>query len=197
MKNVNENLAAFLRVLDPCDDSTGGGTASAIAGAMAGALVAMVARLSVGRDGMREKAFYEGLGGEAQEISEALFDGGRDDSQAFDAVRQAYRLPKKSDEEKASRHTAIQEAIIQATLIPLANTERCWRVIELARKLERRFNPNLASDLECAIHLARAGLLGCAANVAINVPTIKDVETATELAGRAHELTRLIEEHDG
>ena len=55
---MDENVAAFLKVLDPEDNSTGGGTASAVAGAMAGALVGMVARLSVGRKGMETEWFY-------------------------------------------------------------------------------------------------------------------------------------------
>jgi formiminotetrahydrofolate cyclodeaminase len=97
---MNENIEAFLRVLDPVDNSTGGGTASALAGAMAAALVAMVARLSIGKEGLEAEAFYRELGAEAQVLSDELLDGGREDSQAFMDVRAAYKLPKQTDEQK-------------------------------------------------------------------------------------------------
>lgn len=188
---MNENVEAFLRVLDPTDSSTGGGTASAVAGAMAAALVAMVARLSIGKDGLETEAFYRELGAEAQVLSDELLDGGREDSEAFAAVRAAYRLAKHTDEERTVRRQAIQRAMIEATRVPVANMERCWRVLELAMQLRGRSNPNAASDLQCALHLARAGLLGCADNVEINLPAIRDQAVAGELAERAGSLRAL------
>jgi formiminotetrahydrofolate cyclodeaminase len=185
---MDENIEAFLRVLDPADNSTGGGTASAVAGAMAAALVAMVARLSVGKEGLEAEAFYRELGAEAQVLSDELLNGGREDSRAFMAVRAAYRLPKQTDDQKIARRQAIQQAIVHAARVPLVNMERCWRVLELGLQLRGRSNPNAASDLECALHLARAGLLGCADNVEINLPGIKDQQVAAELAERARSL---------
>ncbi len=185
---MNENVEAFLRVLDPTDSSTGGGTASAVAGAMAAALVVMVARLSIGKDGLHTEAFYRELGAEAQVLSDELLHGGREDSEAFAAVCAAYRLAKHTDEERTVRRQAIQRATIEAARVPVANMERCWRVLELAMQLRGRSNPNAASDLECALHLARAGLLGCADNVEINLPAIRDQLVAGELAERAGSL---------
>jgi len=181
---VDENITAFLKVLDPADNSTGGGTASAVAGAMAGALVAMVARLSIGKEGMEPELFYKELGASAEALSRELFSGGREDSQAFEAVRNAFRLPKQSDEEKTVRREAIQAAWVQAARVPLANAERCRQVLELATQLRGRSNPNAASDLECAMYLARAGMLGCVENVEINLPAIKDQKVTAELAER-------------
>ena len=188
---MDENVEAFLRLLDPADNSTGGGTASAVAGAMAAALVAMVARLSIGKEGLEAKSFYRELSAEAEALSGELLDGGREDSDAFMAVLSAYRLAKDTDEEKSARREAIQRAVLQAARVPLANMERCWRVLELAMQLQGRSNPNAASDLECALHLARAGLLGCADNVEINLPAIKDLQAAGELAERARSLKAL------
>lgn len=188
---MDENVEAFLRLLDPADNSTGGGAASAVAGAMAAALVAMVARLSIGKEGLEAKSFYRELSAEAEALSGELLDGGREDSDAFVAVLSAYRLAKDTDEEKSARREAIQQAVLQAARVPLANMERCWRVLELAMQLQGRSNPNAASDLECALHLARAGLLGCADNVEINLPAIKDLQAAGELAERARSLKAL------
>ena len=199
---MNENVVAFLKVLDPADNATGGGTASAVAGAMAGALVAMVARLSIGKDGMEPDSFYNEVGAAAEALSSELFDGGREDSQAFEAVRSAFRLAKQTDEEKAARREAIRAAWVHASRVPLANAERNARVLELGARLRGRSNPSAASDLACAMHLARAGVLGCVENVEINVPAIRDGgkdedrEVAAELAERAHALRELVAAHD-
>jgi formiminotetrahydrofolate cyclodeaminase len=190
---MDENIAAFLKVLDPSDNSTGGGTASAVAGAMAGALVAMVARLSLGKEGMESESFYRELGASAETLSTELFNGGHEDSQAFESVRRAFRLPKDSDEEKSVRREAIQAAWIHAARVPLANAQRCRQVLELGAQLRDRSNPNAASDLACAMYLARAGMFGCLENVEINLPAIKDTQVAAELTERVSALRNLDE----
>jgi formiminotetrahydrofolate cyclodeaminase len=79
-------------------------------------------------------------------------------------------------------------AILHATDVPLANAEGCGRVLALCRKLQGRSNPNAASDLESAGHLALAGLKGCLANVAINLPGVKDPAQAARIRARADAL---------
>ena len=185
---MDENMAAFLKVMDPADNTTGGGTASAVAGAMAAALVAMVARLSVGKEWLEADPFYANKAAEAQNLSHQLFAGGFEDSQAFEAVRNAYGLAKVTEEEKVARREAIHDAWITAARVPLANAERCERILELAEQLRGRSNPTARSDLKCALYLARAALLGCVENVEINLPSVKNEETAEELLARAQEL---------
>lgn len=188
---MDPKINAFLRVLDPEDNATGGGAASAVAGSMAAALVGMVARLSVGRKNMPEPdSYYADVDAEAQSLSQALLDGSNADSQAFDAVMAAYRLPKETDEEKQARSAAIQDAMAGATEIPLRNAENCARVLELAQALTGRSNANAASDLECAIFLARAGLQGALSNAAINIPSIKDETVRLHFHERLETLRR-------
>lgn len=180
---------AFLRVLDPADNSTGGGTASAIAGAMAAALVGMVARLSPGKAAVQEaEAFYCELAAQAEALSAELMRGGSEDALGFDAVQAAYRLPRQNDAQKADRQQAIRQAWLDATRVPMANAERCARVLELCACLQGRANPKAASDLECAGHLARAGALGCMATAEINLPHIHDEAQAALLRERVHQL---------
>ena len=171
---MEKNIEAFLRVMDASDNTTGGGTASAIAGAMAAGLAGMVARLSIGKKNMAPASHYEEVAGRSEKLVKALFEGGRKDSEAFSVVSAAYRLSKETDEEKAERSRAIQEAMIHATEVPLRNARACHEVLNLCRSLRNCFNKNAASDLACAEHLAHAGLLGCIANVRINLPAIKD-----------------------
>ena len=185
---MDENLKAFLRVLDPEDNQTGGGTASAVAGAMAAALVGMVARVSIGKKGMEPEAFYRQIDRQARDLSTALFSGAHADSQAFDAVMDAYRAPKDTPEQKARRSQAVQDALVGATRVPLDNAERCARTLALCAGLEGRSNPNAASDLDCARYLARAALLGCLSNIRVNLASIKDPETAAQLTTRYENL---------
>jgi len=183
-----ENISAFLRVLDPTDDVTGGGTASAVAGAMAAGLVAMVARLSIGKKGMEDEIDYRAIDDESQRLSATLFTGGREDSEAFQAVRAAYRQAGGDTESRASRREQIQRAVILAARVPLKNAEACKEVLELCARLEGYSSPNAESDLECACHLARAGLLGCLANVEINLGSLEDDKQCRRLWERVRAL---------
>lgn len=186
---MDSKYNAFFRVLDPEDNATGGGAASAVAGAMAASLAGMVARLSIGRKNMPEPdAYYEEINREALELSDGLLAGSNADSQAFDAIMAAYRLPKDSDAEKIARSAAIQAAMEGATETPLHNAENCARVLDLARALTGRSNANAASDLECAVFLAQAGLNGALSNADINIPGIKDESAREKYQARADRL---------
>lgn len=190
---VDEVRDAFLRVLDSQDTTTGGGTAAAIAGAMAGGLIAMVAGLSIEKEGLAPKEYYLEIVAEADSLAEELLEGGYQDSLAFSSVRAAYRLSKSTQNEKIIRGEAIQAAWIQAARVPLNNAAACARLLKLADRLQGRSNQNAASDLVCAYHLARTGLLGCLANVKINLPSIKDSEIVMELEKISAELSALVD----
>ncbi len=95
-------IEAFLKVLDPEDDSTGGGAASAVAGAMAAGLAGMVARVSTGKPDMESDEFYDEIDGRAQTLTRELLAGAADDSTAFEAVMAGFRMPKDTDGQKAA-----------------------------------------------------------------------------------------------
>ncbi|MEI6385481.1 MAG: cyclodeaminase/cyclohydrolase family protein [Spirochaetota bacterium] len=202
-------METYLKVLDPDDSSAGGGSASAIAGAMAGALLALVARFS--RPSLRKKAFSapadlaeglsvgsagaspdalddaacEGIALRAIALSQRLHAGAREDTEAFQAVRDSYRLPRASEAEKAKRQLEVQAAWVLATRKPLENAEACLALLELGRELRLTVNPNVHSDYSSGIYLARAGLLGCLDNVSINLPSLRDEGLAAAIALRA------------
>jgi formiminotetrahydrofolate cyclodeaminase len=185
---TDSDLEAFLKVLDPADDATGGGTASAVAGAMAAGLVGMVARVSKGKPDLESDDFYVAIDNEAQQLTRDLMQGGKEDSEAFGAVMRAFTLPKCTEEEKAARSAAIQEGMVGASRVPLENGVRCVRVLELADRLSASFNRNAESDLAVARSLARSGAEGCLANVAINLSSVKDESVKAEIEARAREL---------
>jgi formiminotetrahydrofolate cyclodeaminase len=185
----DERTATFLRVLDPADNSTGGGSASAIAGSMAAALAAMVARLSLGGAGGEPDVYYQEIADRGAALTEALLAGSGEDARSFDAVMMAYRLPKAADADKDARRAAIRAAMIHATRVPLRNAELCAEVLALVARLEGCSNPRALSDLQSAGYLAHAGLQGCLANVAINLPGVKDPRVAEEIRARVRDLS--------
>ncbi|MCL7966232.1 MAG: cyclodeaminase/cyclohydrolase family protein [marine benthic group bacterium] len=185
---TDADIEAFMKVLDSEDDATGGGTASAVAGAMAAGLVGMVARVSKGKPDLETDEFYDAIDTEAQQLTRDLMMGGREDSAAFGAVMRAFTLPKCTEEEKAARSAAIQEGMVGATRVPLENGTRCVRVLELADRLSASFNQNAESDLAVARSLASSGAEGCLANVEINLSSVKDDEVKAEIEARANEL---------
>jgi len=183
-----KDTETFLKVLDPEDSSTGGGSAAAISGAMAGALVAMVCRLCAKAPETEDDEAFRRSALEGRQLSERLLAGSREDALAFQAVRSAFKLAKGSEEERKKRSQAIQSAWIEAARIPLENAARCWQALQLGSQLSGRVLPQVRSDLNCAILLARAGLLGCLENVDINLPSIQDQTIVSELGEQANRL---------
>ncbi len=187
-----DGIRALLRVLDPEDNATGGGTASAVAGAMAAALLAMVGRLSMGKPGMEPESFYRPLLMEAEGLARELMQGAFEDAAAFDLVMAAYRMPKTDEKERVRRNKAIQEAMEKAACVPLKNAKACSRVLELCGILEQRFNPNASSDFNCARYLALAGLKGCLENIRINLPHLKSPELAKKVEQETQNLQKWV-----
>lgn len=165
----------FLQRLASGEPTPGGGTASASAGAAGAALVVMVAGLTVGRKG------YEDVSDEATDVSEEagllreeLQDLMDEDSLAFEAVMEALRMPKGSDQDKKARRHALRAATRQATEVPLQVMRRSQRVVRLAARMAEIGNRNALSDALVAAELGRAAVRGAAYNVRINLSGLSD-----------------------
>jgi formiminotetrahydrofolate cyclodeaminase len=96
------------------------------------------------------------------------------DTEAYDLVVGAYRLPKTTDEEKAARTAAIQAALKAATEAPLEVMRRCREALTLAPVVGSLGNANASSDVKVAVGLLRAGFDGARENVDINLGSVKD-----------------------
>jgi len=175
----------FLERLASGDPTPGGGSASALAGALGAALVSMVCNLTVGREKYAaHDAEVREILAESGQLVETLRDGIDQDAAAYDKVMAAFRLPRVSEEEKAARQAAIQTATQAASLVPLALVEASAQVIEQAERAVGKTNANAASDLAVAALLGAAALDGAAANVEINLSGLKDTAVRAEIAGR-------------
>lgn len=170
-------LGNFLERLASVDPTPGGGSASALAGAMAAALVAMVARLSQGKGGDDEALARTIHWAErARETLTALVE---QDAQAFDGVMQTMRMPRGTELEKRARTEATQQALRAATDVPLQVMRTVRDVLRETPALARSGNLNAVSDVAVAVLLGYAAIHGALHNVRINLASIKDEEYVT------------------
>jgi methenyltetrahydrofolate cyclohydrolase len=174
---VDLTIREFSERLASSDPAPGGGSASAVSGALAAALAAMVARLTIGREKYAEhQDEMETLLAQAERLRGQMLALVDADTAAYQNVLEAYRLPKRDASQVAARKAAIQEALLHAADIPLAAAEACVQVLNLAALASQHGNKNAASDAAVAALLAHAALHGAARNVRINLEQIEDKE---------------------
>lgn len=163
----------------------GGGSASALAGAMGAALVHMVVELSAGREEHKEhEAELRRIGLAAANWQSELLNLAVLDANAYDAVIQARRLPRRTDQERRHRQVQVDAAMQDATRVPLTVAEIASNVLDLAAEVAPTGNRNAVSDAGVAAQLASAALRGAALNVRINLPLLVDDELRNEAGER-------------
>jgi methenyltetrahydrofolate cyclohydrolase len=171
-RTVTDLLAAF----QSSEPTPGGGSASALAGAIGASLLAMVAGLPKPRAVTEdERTRLEGARRRCAALSAELARLIDRDSEAYELVMAAYRRPKGSDEEKATRAAAIQEALRAAIAAPLDVMKACAAAIEEASTVAALGNASASSDVEVVLELLTAGLRGAQLNVDINLGSVKDM----------------------
>lgn len=167
----------------------GGGTISAYMGALGAALGTMVANLSSHKAGWDDRwEEFSTWAERGQAIQAELMTLVDEDTEAFNRIMAAFGLPKGTDEEKAARMVAIQEATLFATEVPLHTMQASIKVFELCRAMAEEGNPNSVSDAGVGVLAARAAVLGAGLNVKINAGGLKDRAAADRLVGQANAL---------
>ncbi len=165
----------FLNELSTNSPAPGGGSVAALAGSLGAALSSMVAALTHEKKDMLEnKPLMDEIGVEAQELKDRLAILVEEDTQAFNKVIEANRLPVTTDEEKSIKKENLENANKYAIQIPLETAQKCLRVIELSELLVINGNPNSVSDAGVAAEVALAGLRGACMNVMINLSAVED-----------------------
>ena len=167
----------------------GGGTIAAYMGALGAALGTMVANLSSHKPGWDARwEEFSNWADKGQKIQTELMALVDEDTEAFNRIMSAFGMPKGTDEEKALRSAAIQDATLYATQVPLHTMKASYNVFELCRAMAEEGNPNSVSDAGVGALAARAAVLGAGLNVKINAAGLKDRATADKLVAEANEL---------
>ena len=187
---TERTVADFLDTLASSEPTPGGGSTAALSGALAAGLVSMVCHLTVGKRRFRDvEATLRDVLTQAEALRLRLTELMERDAAAYAAVMSAYRLPKESPEEKEHRESAIQEALEQATLVPLEIAESCAQVLELALPAAELGNPWAISDAGAGALLAEAAIHAALLNVHINLRNQQDTHLATDARRRMEDLT--------
>lgn len=194
-KTINEFMADLASDLP----APGGGGVAALSGALAAGLLSMVCHLTIGKKG------YESVEEQIKEILvksdslhkelTCLID---DDANVFNQVIASFKLPKETEEDKAARTAAIQDAYKRAAEIPFMIASTCLEVLELGQSMLGISNVNVISDIGVAAINGLAGVEAGVMNVNVNLPFIKDAAYVEEKKGALEQLlntSRVIKEN--
>ncbi len=172
---VELTVKGFLDATAGSDPVPGGGSVSALNGAIAAALAEMVANLTIGKKKYEDKeSLMRKIAAEAAELQAGFVKAIDEDSDAYNAVFEAFKLPKENDQEKSVRSDAIQAATKVAAQIPLQVARKAAGMMDLLAQVASEGNQNAITDACVAMMCARNAVLGAALNVRINLLSLKD-----------------------
>lgn len=196
MKFEETTIKAFIDELASNSPAPGGGSVAALCGSLAAGLEAMVANLTLGKEKYRtgwdkmNKVLEEGEKLRAEFISLM-----NEDTESFNLFMQALKMPKETEEQKASRKAAMGEASKAATAVPLRTLESCVKAAELSFAAAKYGNSNAVSDAGVAALLAEAAGKAASYNVKINLPGIADEAFAKECCERMEKALAEVVKH--
>ena len=188
---VRMSVAGFTAETASESAAPGGGSVSALMGALGAALGTMVANLSAHKRGWDERwKEFSDVAEQGQALIGELLALVDEDTAAFNRIMDAFSLPKGTEEEKAARGRAIEEATLYAASVPLRTMEASLKALPLALEMARKGNPASASDAGVAALAAVAGIRGARLNVRINAAGLSDPAPAKPLLERADEIVK-------
>lgn len=182
MKLQDLTLKQFLEKTAANEAIPGGGSVSALLGALAASLAEMMANLTIGKKNYTE--VEEQMKATAKSMSEVRWHFVNDidrDADAYGLVMEAYRLPKDTDEQKNTRNEKIQEAMKVASLVPMEVAERGCEMFDLIIETIRKGNKNAVTDGLVGLMTCRTAIMGALLNVRINLGGINDHGFVNEL----------------
>lgn len=182
-------LQQFIDKVISNDPVPGGGSVSALNGALAASLSAMVANLTVGRKKYAEvNDLMQELAARLETAARRLLADVDRDSEAYDRVFSAFKLPKDTDEQKAVRSEAIQRETKYAAQVPMEVARAVHEILPHIATVAQRGNSNAVTDACVAMMCARTAVLGALLNVKINLSSIKDEAFVKAMAEEAARL---------
>jgi len=190
-KLVDRTLEGFTQETASESPAPGGGSISAAMGAFGAALATMVANLSSHKPGWDDR--WEEFSNWAEKgkfYMEQLIKMVDEDTAAFNRIMDAFGLPKGTDEEKAARTKAIQDATLYAIEVPFRVMNLCFESMEVIKAMAEHGNPNSVSDAGVGALAARSAVMGAFLNVKINASGLKDKDKANEFISRGAEIVK-------
>lgn len=188
-KLVDLTVSEFANETSRESPAPGGGTIAAYMGALGAALGTMVANLSAHKRGWDERwEEFSQWADRGQDIVRRALHLVDEDTEAFNRIMDAFGLPKGTEEEKAARSQAIQDATLYATKVPLETMKTAYAAFDICRAMAQEGNPASVSDAGVGALAARSAVLGAWLNVRINAASLKDRATADAILAEAKEM---------
>lgn len=188
---VSMKISDFVAEVSRETPAPGGGSVAALAGALGAGLVSMVSTLTAYKTGNAEIDDKLNTAAEqCQEVIQALVKTIDDDTVAFNAYREALRLPDKTEEQKKAKKTAVQNAITNAASIPMQTAELSLKALKASEIAAEYGNVNAISDVGTGAYTAYAGFMGGIYNVLINIKSIDDARYKTKMEQTCADLKR-------
>lgn len=185
-KLVDMSVTRFAQETASESPAPGGGSVSALCGAMGASLGTMVANLSSHKKGWDSRwEEFSNYAEHGQELMREMLYLIDEDTNAFNAIMAAFGLPKATEDEKLARKAAIQDATIYAIKIPFRTMEVALQAMDLAIAMAAKGNPNSVSDAGVGALCARTAVKGCYLNVMINAQDLKEHPEVKPLLERA------------
>jgi glutamate formiminotransferase/formiminotetrahydrofolate cyclodeaminase len=189
------NVNSFLSELASSSPAPGGGSVAALAGSLGAALSSMVCSLTLGKDK------YVDVQDEIKDVLRKSEKSRKDliklideDTQAFNDVIKAFKMPKETIEQKEKRSQAIQQGYKTAAKIPLETAKKCEEILDLAIIVAKKGNQNSITDAAVSALMAHAGLKSALLNVKINLGSIKDEDFVENTTIRIDKLQKNADE---
>lgn len=177
MSLITKNISEFLNELAGSSPAPGGGSVSALAGALGSALISMVSSLTIGKKKYAEvEGEMKDVLVESEKLRAKLTSLVDKDTDAFNLVMSAFGMPKETDDQKNARTAAIESATKEATMVPLDVMHVCLDAVALSETVARKGNTNALSDAGVSALLLRAGCRGAYYNVKINLSSLEDTD---------------------
>ena len=189
----NLSIAEFLEKIASSAPVPGGGSVAALAAALAASLAEMVANLTIGKEGFEDvDREMQAIAKKTRNYRDKLVQDIDKDADSYKAVVTAYGMAKTTDEEKLRRTTAIQEALKQATLVPLKVAGDAADLLELAASAAQKGNKNAITDAAVGVMMARTAVLAALYNVKINLNSIQDTAFVDSISKEVNALEEKI-----
>jgi methenyltetrahydrofolate cyclohydrolase len=188
-KLVKQNIKMFLDEVASSSPAPGGGSVAALAGALGAALTSMVCNLTKAKQG------YESVQDEialvfekCEELRKDLTDLIDKDTDAFNEVMRALKMPKETEDQKEQRRDAMQTAFKQAADVPLETARKCVQILDVAHIAAVKGNKSSITDAAVSALMAQTGVQAAMLNVRINLSSIKDTDYVQQVTTELHEL---------
>ncbi|OIK11063.1 sugar ABC transporter substrate-binding protein [Bacillus sp. MUM 116] len=189
---LEKSCNVFIEELSSKSPVPGGGGASAYVGALGMALGSMVGNLTVGKKKYKdvEKDIIELLK-RSEEIINQLKALVKKDAEVFYPLSQAYGLPSLTEEEKQHKESVLQEALVEASMVPLEIAKNCLEAIRLHEEYAKKGTRIAISDVGVGVAFCKAALQGAKLNVLINTKIMKDLEMKKKIESELFEIERV------